>query len=576
MARIEQGLRLMSLDGKIRFPKEQAILFLLLAGLSVLYVWLMNPDVIGLMYDDGMYFLTAKSLLTGHGYHLLHIEGNPPLYKYPPLFPVFLAILAQLSQPLKNPIFWIKLGNTAIGIAALAILHRVLYRLQKLPFYWALGIVLLIGTQWTFIETSIELMSEPLFLLFSLLLLERVNNFTEQNSARPFFFGKLLLIISLSVLCFYTRTMGVVLIGTIALWLFLQKHWKAAVSYILATGLLCLPWMIWVKQRPDSTLRIGDFLIRSFQETYGQSFAMDLRYEYHFFELFLKGIETLLGNFSVYFLPVLPSLSKAQNNWIVLTVLIISLSLLLLLVRNISNAVKQKHVSLLGLYTGLYLFTLLFWSYYPFYPRFILLVLPFVMGFICQTLLGSSLPERFKKLTIGIFIGLAFVGNMIVLSPYIHKPYRNQLHLGLNIDLWNEYRSIFTFIDQNTPQKSVLYSDNTDETYLYAVNTNRHYADFFVFLPKAVLTDAQAKEGNRKAFTHFIQQQAEATYETLKRKQVNYLVAHRFQKTFTLQPIAKTMPTTRILLQQHSDEFKAVAHSTNGFITVYAFRPSAD
>ena len=53
------------------------------------------------MYDDGIYFLAAKALKQGIGYRILHILGAPPLYKYPPLFPTFLAgILSFTIYPI--------------------------------------------------------------------------------------------------------------------------------------------------------------------------------------------------------------------------------------------------------------------------------------------------------------------------------------------------------------------------------------------------------------------------------------------------------------------------------------------
>jgi hypothetical protein len=46
---------------------------------------------LGAYHDDGIYWVTAKSLATGQGYRQTHLPGEPFQTKYPPVYPVMLA-----------------------------------------------------------------------------------------------------------------------------------------------------------------------------------------------------------------------------------------------------------------------------------------------------------------------------------------------------------------------------------------------------------------------------------------------------------------------------------------------------
>ena len=53
--------------------------------------------LVGAWNDDGVYTVLGKSLAEGHGYRSLHLVGDPVQVKYPPGFPVVLALLWRLT-----------------------------------------------------------------------------------------------------------------------------------------------------------------------------------------------------------------------------------------------------------------------------------------------------------------------------------------------------------------------------------------------------------------------------------------------------------------------------------------------
>src|SRR5262245_12487243 len=81
----------------VPLARRDALTALMLAGILVVSASLrVHTDVCGQCHDDGIYVLTAKALAEGEGYRLTNLPGEPPQTKYPPLYPVLLALLWKL------------------------------------------------------------------------------------------------------------------------------------------------------------------------------------------------------------------------------------------------------------------------------------------------------------------------------------------------------------------------------------------------------------------------------------------------------------------------------------------------
>src|SRR6476619_1573784 len=70
-----------------------AILFLTLAGGSLLYYAAISPQQFGSLHDDSIYVSTAKAIATGQGYRLISLPYRPAQTKYPPFYPWLLSLL---------------------------------------------------------------------------------------------------------------------------------------------------------------------------------------------------------------------------------------------------------------------------------------------------------------------------------------------------------------------------------------------------------------------------------------------------------------------------------------------------
>jgi hypothetical protein len=51
----------------------------------------------GVWHDDGAYVLLGQSLAEGEGLRYFHVAGSPPDAKFPPLYPLVLALLWKIA-----------------------------------------------------------------------------------------------------------------------------------------------------------------------------------------------------------------------------------------------------------------------------------------------------------------------------------------------------------------------------------------------------------------------------------------------------------------------------------------------
>jgi hypothetical protein len=74
------------------------IVFLLLLIPSEFYAW-KNRDMpdFGRLHDDGLFFVSAKSLATGQGFRILSLPEQPAQTKYPVLYPLYLSLIWRIN-----------------------------------------------------------------------------------------------------------------------------------------------------------------------------------------------------------------------------------------------------------------------------------------------------------------------------------------------------------------------------------------------------------------------------------------------------------------------------------------------
>ncbi|HEX6769869.1 MAG TPA: hypothetical protein VF208_11000 [Candidatus Binatia bacterium] len=86
-----------------------------------------NPRILGLFHDDGIYAVVAKAVADGEGYRIISLPGEPSQTKYPFLYSSLLSLIWRVSPPFPGNIVFLKLLNVVILLAVFLVSY-VYYR----------------------------------------------------------------------------------------------------------------------------------------------------------------------------------------------------------------------------------------------------------------------------------------------------------------------------------------------------------------------------------------------------------------------------------------------------------------
>lgn len=200
-----------------------ALLLLLSIALSIQGFQLYQ---VGAHYDDARYVMLAQSLIHTDNYGMIYLPGPPQTPYYPFGYPLLLAPIALLFPDNFNA--WRALSLAATVISATLLFWGWPY-FSRRSYWWAVAAVGLFGLAPLTIDLSRRVMSEPVFLMFALLALLLTERAARgQQGAWWYVWMSLTLIFVL-----FTRTIGVVLLLSVATYLFLHKGRQVFKDFVI-------------------------------------------------------------------------------------------------------------------------------------------------------------------------------------------------------------------------------------------------------------------------------------------------------------------------------------------------------
>lgn len=195
-------------------------LLLLLALLTLQYLACSGNYYVGHTGDDVMYLSSGRALARGFGYVDLHFPGHPPHLKYPPGYPISIA-LGELLFP-EN--LTVQRGLTLLVTLACVGLTLKLF---PDPIRWPGAILTGSNVMWAQFATSVD--SAP---LYALLLVTSVILYQNQQRVALGF--------SIAA-AIYTRTVGVVLFPAVFLATLKERRYWASLAL---AALLIAPFFL--------------------------------------------------------------------------------------------------------------------------------------------------------------------------------------------------------------------------------------------------------------------------------------------------------------------------------------------
>lgn len=205
-----------------------------------LVIW--EPFPPGIWHDDGVYVLLGRSLAQGDGLRYVGVPGAPLAPKFPPLYPLFLAVAWTLAPRFPENAGIIGGLNLLLLGAAAGVFLAFLRRALRVPLLLALVITALTWISPNLWRVTLVPLSEPLFVLTLTLSLWAGARLEEREDV-----GSLLLFLLAGGLAFHARTMGLaVLLGGVAA-LLLRRRFRLALLTLAGTGMVVLPWVFWTR-----------------------------------------------------------------------------------------------------------------------------------------------------------------------------------------------------------------------------------------------------------------------------------------------------------------------------------------
>ncbi len=207
----------------------------LAAGVAVI-----DSRPVGVVHDDAMYVILARSLATGQGYRYLNLPSSPAATHFPPGYPALLAVISWAAPAFPASLAVFKAMN-AVLFAVGAVLVTRFARSRVLDSGWALGLGATSAVSIPILVLGSLVLSEPFFFVLLVALLPALESLVDRPSSAR----RALLLGAGIAACTLVRSNGIVLLPAVLLVLGARRRWRDA-GLVAAAAVICLvPWQLW-------------------------------------------------------------------------------------------------------------------------------------------------------------------------------------------------------------------------------------------------------------------------------------------------------------------------------------------
>ncbi|MFN0102439.1 MAG: hypothetical protein ACKV2U_10170 [Bryobacteraceae bacterium] len=415
-------------------------------------------------HDDGIYYVSAKSLAGGGGYAIESLPKQPAQTKYPPLWPAVLSIAWRLEPhypdnlPIAMLLCWIWLPLTLFA-------YRRWLQLAKL----SPDAVLLLGAAWALnpyvVLFSTTMLSE---MQFTFLLLAAVLCMHRHGPHWALVAGVL------AGLAFLTRTAGLALLPAALVCYLLRHRWKQLCLF--AAGMLpaVVGWTSWSITNLDT----GDDTATLYYTNYFGHYLANFQWtEFHVY--FWKNLDGMLRGLGAL---VLPDVTQSLIDKV------LAESIAIAGIVGVARLVRENRQSIYvpyAAFAGCYALMLAVW-YFPPNERFMLPIVPLWLAGLyaeMKRLAGHIVivfrkPEMSQKIAGGLIAGMLTILSILcgmrqwtLLTDGLPRFYEDHAQRLANSE------PAMTWIRENLPLEARFLAENDPLLYL---RTGRRGAGLFL------------------------------------------------------------------------------------------------
>ncbi len=222
----------------IDWPRAALVMVGALALASGIAV--VDARLVGVVHDDAMYVILARSLASGEGYRYLNLPGAPAATHFPPGYPALLAMVSWIAPAFPASLVVFKALN-AVFLAAAAVLLVRFAQARAVGARWAIALGAVSAISVPLLVLGSMVLSEPFFLAVLLLLLPTLESLAERPAS-----ARRALLLGVAIgLCTLVRSHGIVLMPAVAMVLGRRGRWRDAALVSGAAAATLLPWQVW-------------------------------------------------------------------------------------------------------------------------------------------------------------------------------------------------------------------------------------------------------------------------------------------------------------------------------------------
>ncbi|MFH0732112.1 MAG: hypothetical protein V2A72_04210 [Candidatus Omnitrophota bacterium] len=438
--------------------------------------------------DEPFYACITKSLASGEGNKAIYTSGNPAYKKYPPVYPFMLSLLWRISPNFPENMFLLRQLNICLGLLIIFLYFSLLKKWLNSSLKVFLVLLLFVSNPF-FIMFSNSILSDVLYMLLLLLLFYKIEDYKK---------GKVfLLITALALILFFTRTLGLVVAGSIGAVFLLKKDFKRAGYFSAAVFPCILAWLIYTNS--------GD----------GYGYINEFLSHHHNLLEFYFTIAHNLRDVCVRTLPlnVFPALQSKtilgffiENNLIFLH-RFFCVVLSFVVIFGCYAFLRKNRSHFLTLYVIFYAAILIFWRWDS--TRYVFGLLPFLYVF-----LFSGIGKLFSKTWITVLVFVVILTGNLKRDVHMLIDVKQYGHpTGKCVaDGWKKDSCLLDWIKRNTDKDEILAS-------------TPRYIEYYLYCERRTV-DYTCREGENLGF--YI------------KHNVRYIIQHPYEDVLTSEDIGIT------------------------------------
>jgi hypothetical protein len=369
----------------------------LVVASAILYYLNISPARFGFYHDDSLYVVTGKAMAAGDGYRIPSLPQSPPQTKYPPLYPLVLALVWRICPRFPQNLTPMLYVSVILALVLPLCAWGYLRNRRYASPWQCVVIIALLSFNFRELLLATSLLSELLYGVLSVAALWLGDAYIESRRRRTGLLLSLFIILAL-----LTRISGIALLIAVILHLRRERIRKSGLVVVIPPILAFGLWLAWCYAAGSSSSSSPEL---SFYTSYSQDWmqmvsdyarqigqpaitALALLALKNLFMSVVASTSVVVMGLSYQGLPTLWGFPVG------LLSIVVCFSLLLF------GFLSQRlsHPGIIHTYTITYLLLHIMWPYTA-YDRFLMPILPFLLlYFVCAVGKAAKTATREVRL----------------------------------------------------------------------------------------------------------------------------------------------------------------------------------